>query len=224
MIVEAEPARRLGKPKARVVERIGRADEPRSISLISIAEHQIPFQFSPAALTQAKEAGPATLGKRTDLRQVPLVTIDGDDARDFDDAVFAEPDTDPKNEGGWRLLVAIADVAHYVRTGDALDKTARERGNSAYFPDRVVPMLPEELSNGWCSLKPNEDRPCMAVEIVIDAKGNKLRHRFMRGLMRSQARLTYEQVQEAQDGGRTISRARCWSRSSSRSTARSGRC
>ena len=200
VIVEAEPARRLGTPKARVVERIGRADEPRSISLISIAEHQIPFQFSPAALTQAKEAGPATPGKRTDLRQVPLVTIDGDDARDFDDAVFAEPDTDEKNQGGWRLLVAIADVAHYVRTGDALDKTARERGNSAYFPDRVVPMLPEELSNGWCSLKPNEDRPCMAVEIVIDAKGNKLRHRFLRGLMRSQARLTYEQVQEAQDG------------------------
>jgi ribonuclease R len=200
VIVEAEPARRLGTPKARVVERIGRADEPRSISLISIAEHQIPFQFSPAALAQAKEAGPATLGKRTDLRQVPLVTIDGDDARDFDDAVFAEPDTDPKNEGGWRLLVAIADVAHYVRPGDALDKTARERGNSAYFPDRVVPMLPEELSNGWCSLKPNEDRPCMAVEIIIDAKGSKLRHRFMRGLMRSQARLTYEQVQEAHDG------------------------
>jgi ribonuclease R len=200
VIVEAEPARRLGTPKARVVERIGRADEPRSISLISIAEHQIPFQFSPAALAQAKEAGPATLGKRTDLRPVPLVTIDGDDARDFDDAVFAEPDTDAKNEGGWRLLVAIADVAHYVRTGDALDKTARERGNSAYFPDRVVPMLPEELSNGWCSLKPNEDRPCMAVEIVIDAKGSKLRHRFMRALMRSQARLTYEQVQEAHDG------------------------
>ncbi|WP_119302245.1 ribonuclease R [Dongia deserti] len=200
VIVEAEPARRLGTPKARVVERIGRADEPRSISLISVAEHQIPFQFSPAALTQAKEAGPATLGKRTDLRDVPLVTIDGDDARDFDDAVFAEPDKDAKNLGGWRLVIAIADVAHYVRAGDALDKAARERGNSVYFPDRVVPMLPEELSNGWCSLKPNEDRPCMAVEIIIDANGNKLRHRFMRGLMRSQARLTYEQVQAAHDG------------------------
>jgi ribonuclease R len=200
VIVEAEPVRRLGTPKARVVERIGRADEPRSISLISVAEHQIPFQFSPAALNQAKEAGPATLGKRTDLRQVPLVTIDGDDARDFDDAVFAEPDSDEKNPGGWRLLVAIADVAHYVRHGDALDRTARERGNSVYFPDRVVPMLPEELSNGWCSLKPNEDRPCLAVEIIIDAKGDKLRHRFLRGLMRSQARLTYEQVQEAHDG------------------------
>jgi ribonuclease R len=200
VIVEAEPARRLGTPKARVVERIGRADEPRSISLISIAEHQIPFQFPPAALTQAKEAGPVTLGQRTDLRQVALVTIDGDDARDFDDAVFAEPDKDTKNPDGWRLLVAIADVAHYVRPDDALDRTARERGNSVYFPDRVVPMLPEELSNGWCSLKPNEDRPCMAVEIVIDASGNKLRHRFLRGLMRSQARLTYEQVQEAHDG------------------------
>ena len=200
VVIEAEPAKRLGSPRARVVERVGRADEPKSISLISIAEHNIPFQFSPAALTQAKEAGPATLGNRVDLRQVPLVTIDGDDARDFDDAVFAEPDTDAKNSGGWRLLVAIADVAHYVREGDALDKTARDRGNSVYFPDRVVPMLPEELSNGWCSLKPNEDRPCMAVEIVIDANGRKLRHRFQRGLMRSQARLTYEQVQEAHDG------------------------
>lgn len=200
VIVEAEPVRRLGTPKARVVERIGRAEEPRSISLISVAEHQIPFQFSPAALTQAREAGPTTLGKRTDLRHVPLVTIDGDDARDFDDAVFAEPDTESKNEGGWRLVVAIADVARYVRPGDALDKAARERGNSVYFPDRVVPMLPEELSNGWCSLKPNEDRPCMAVEIVIGPTGAKLRHRFMRGLMRSQARLTYEQVQEAHDG------------------------
>ncbi len=200
VIIEAEPVRRLGNPKARVIERVGRADEARSISLISIAEHQIPFQFPPAALKQAEEAGPATLGTRTDLRQVPLVTIDGDDARDFDDAVFATPDTDAKNPGGWRILVAIADVAHYVRDGDALDKTARERGNSVYFPDRVVPMLPEELSNGWCSLKPKEDRPCMAVEIILDAQGNKLRHHFMRGLMRSIARLTYEQVQEAADG------------------------
>ena len=200
VIVEAEPARRLGTPKARVVERVGRADEARSISLISIAEHQIPFQFPPAAITQAEAAGPATLGKRTDLRGVPLVTIDGDDARDFDDAVFAEADPDAKNPGGWRMLVAIADVAHYVRDGDALDKVARDRGNSVYFPDRVVPMLPEELSNGWCSLKPNEDRPCMAVEIVIDAAGNKLRHHFQRGLMRSAARLTYEQAQAAIDG------------------------
>jgi ribonuclease R len=168
--------------------------------LISIAAHGIPNEFPPAALTQAQEAGPATLGSRTDLRNIPLVTIDGEDARDFDDAVHAAPDADPKNPGGWKLLVAIADVAHYVRENDALDKSARERGNSVYFPDRVVPMLPEELSNGWCSLRPDEDRPVMAVEIVIDAEGRKKRHHFIRGLMRSAARLTYERAQAAMDG------------------------
>src|SRR5262249_11151713 len=130
----------------------------------------------------------------------PLVTIDGEDARDFDDAVHAEADTDPRNPGGWKLLIAIADVAYYVRPGDALDKSARDRGNSVYFPDRVVPLLPGELSNGWCSLKPDEDRPVMAVEIVIDAHGKKKAHRFLRGLMRSAARLTYERAQAAMDG------------------------
>ena len=197
VIIEAEPVRRLGSPKARVVERVGRADEARSISLISIAEHQIPFQFPPAALTQAAEAGPATLGSRTDLRQVPLVTIDGDDARDFDDAVFAEPDKDEKNPGGWRLIVAIADVAHYVRDGDALDRTARERGNSVYFPDRVVPMLPEELSNGLCSLNPQVDRLCMVCDMDISAAGKIQRYRFYPGVMHSKARLTYTEVAAA---------------------------
>ncbi len=200
VIIEAEPPRRLGTPRARVIERVGLAGEASSISLISIAEHHIPMEFAPAALAQARESGPANLGKRGDLRRVPLVTIDGEDARDFDDAVFAEPDPDPRNLGGWRLLVAIADVAHYVREGSPLDRAARERGNSVYFPDRVVPMLPEELSNGWCSLKPNEERPCLALELAIDAEGEKRRHRFMRALMRSSARLTYEQVQRAADG------------------------
>jgi ribonuclease R len=200
VVVEAEPARRLGQPRARVIERVGLAGEASSISLISVAEHSIPMEFSPAALAQAKASGPAPLGNRRDLRDMPLVTIDGADARDFDDAVFAEADSDPANPGGWRLVVAIADVAYYVPAGSALDKTARERGNSVYFPDRVVPMLPEELSNGWCSLKPNEDRPCMVVEIVVDAQGEKRRHRFTRALMRSCARLTYEQVQRAADG------------------------
>lgn len=195
-----DPARRLGTPRARIVERVGRLGEAKSISLISIVEHGIPLEFSAAALTEAAEAKGATLGDRTDLRLIPLVTIDGDDARDFDDAVHAKPDPNPDNPGGWILLVAIADVAHYVRSGDPLDKAARERGNSVYFPDRVVPMLPEELSNGWCSLKPLEDRPCLAVEMVIDAEGKKLHHRFMRGLMRSVARLTYERAQEAMDG------------------------
>jgi ribonuclease R len=197
---EVEPGRPMGTPRARIVERLGRTGEARSVSLISIAAHGIPAEFPRAAIEQAEAAGPATLGHRTDLRNVPLVTIDGEDARDFDDAVHAQADTDPKNPGGWKLLVAIADVAHYVRTGDPLDKSARERGNSVYFPDRVVPMLPEALSNGWCSLKPDEDRPVMAVEIVIDADGKKKRHHFLRGLMRSAARLTYERAQAAMDG------------------------
>ncbi|MDY0885602.1 ribonuclease R [Dongia soli] len=200
VIAHVDPARRLGTPRARIVERVGKLGEAKSISLISIVDHGIPLDFSPAALEQAANAKGAALGQRTDLRQVPLVTIDGDDARDFDDAVFASPDENPNNPGGWRLLVAIADVAHYVRPGDPLDKAARERGNSVYFPDRVVPMLPEELSNGSCSLKPQEERPCMAVEMTINAEGKKLGHRFMRGLMRSAARLTYDQVQRAVDG------------------------
>jgi ribonuclease R len=131
---------------------------------------------------------------REDLRAESLVTIDGEDARDFDDAVFAEPDGN-----GFRLIVAIADVAWYVRPGSALDRAARARGNSVYFPDRVVPMLPEALSNGWCSLLPKEDRGCLFVEMRIDKTGRKLSHRFGRGLMRSAARLTYEQVQHAID-------------------------
>jgi len=200
VVAMVEPARRMGTPRGRIIERVGRIGEAKSISLISIVEHGIPLNFSEAALDQAAAAQAATLGARTDLRDIPLVTIDGDDARDFDDAVHAKPDPHPQNPGGWILLVAIADVAHYVRTGDALDKTARERGNSVYFPDRVVPMLPEELSNGWCSLKPHEERPCMAVEMTINAEGKKLNHRFMRGLMRSAARLTYEQAQAAMDG------------------------
>src|SRR5581483_6062523 len=138
-------------------------------SLISIAAHGIPVDFPPAALAEANAAGPAPLGRRTDLRNIALVTIDGEDARDFDDAVFAEADPDPKNPGGWKLLIAIADVAHYVRAGDPLDKAARERGNSVYFPDRVVPMLPEELSNDLCSLRPHEDRACLAAHMRIDA-------------------------------------------------------
>jgi ribonuclease R len=148
----------------------------------------------------AAQAGPAPLGGRADLRAVPLVTIDGADARDFDDAVFAAPDEDSANRDGWHLIVAIADVAWYVRPGDALDRAALDRGNSIYFPDRVVPMLPEALSNGWCSLKPGEDRPCMAAHLWIDKTGRLVRHRFERALMRSAARLTYEEVQAAADG------------------------
>ncbi|MEK9671985.1 MAG: ribonuclease R [Rhodospirillaceae bacterium] len=194
------PGKDLGLRRAEVTERLGDMDDPKSISLISIYENELPFEFPQAALDQAKTAGPAPVGKRLDLRDLPLVTIDGADARDFDDAVFAEPDTDPKNPGGWRLIVAIADVAWYVRQGDALDRSAYERGNSVYFPDRIVPMLPHELSTGWCSLNPKEDRPCMVAEMWIDKDGGMKRHRFHRALMRSAARLTYAQVQAAKDG------------------------
>jgi len=200
VVAEAEPARRHGQPRARIIERIGLLGEARSVSMISIAEYRIPIHFPPAALMLAEAAHAAPQENRRDLRHIPLVTIDGEDARDFDDAVWAAPDEDPANPDGWRILVAIADVSYYVRSGDALDRAARERGNSVYFPDRVVPMLPEALSNGWCSLKPCEDRPVLAVEITLDAEGQKRRHHFMRGLMRSAARLTYTQAQAAIDG------------------------
>jgi ribonuclease R len=195
---------RFGPQKARVVENLGALKDPatasQNLSLIAIHEKELPHIFSDEALRLAARCEAAPLGNRVDLRQVPLVTIDGEDARDFDDAVWAELDTDPANPDGWHLLVAIADVAWYVREGDALDRGAYDRGNSVYFPDRVVPMLPEALSNGWCSLKPHEDRPCLVAEMWIDADGRPRRHRFLRALMRSAARLTYTQVQTARDG------------------------
>jgi len=194
------PGRLYGLRQVVVKERLGRMGAPKSVSLVAIHTNDIPFEFPADALTQAKKAGAATLEHRVDLRDVPLVTIDGEDARDFDDAVWAEPDPDPNNAGGWHCMVAIADVSWYVRPGDALDKEAFKRGNSVYFPDRVVPMLPEELSNGWCSLRPNEDRGCLAVRFWLDKDGNKLRHKFIRAMMRSAARLTYHQVQKARDG------------------------
>jgi len=192
-----------GLHAARVTERFGALDQPGAASLLAIAENDIPTDFPDAALQQAEAAAAASIGGRVDLRDVSLVTIDDDDARDFDDAVWAAPDPAAGNPGGWRLLVAIADVASYVRPGDALDLAAYERGNSVYFPDRVVPMLPEALSNGWCSLRPGEDRPCLAVEMRINAKGEKLDHRFQRAMMRSAARLTYRAVQDARDGLKT---------------------
>ncbi|HUZ73198.1 MAG TPA: ribonuclease R [Stellaceae bacterium] len=198
VLAAVSPARRLGPPEARIVERLGDSADPHSFSLIAIHSHGIPTAFPDAALALAARARPVALGSRTDLRAVPLVTIDGADARDFDDAVWAEPDAE--REGGWHAVVAIADVAWYVRPGDALDHAARERGNSAYFPDRVVPMLPEALSNELCSLRPGVDRACLAVHLWIDGAGRVGRHRFERGLMRSAARLTYEAVQEAIDG------------------------
>ena len=194
------PSRRMGLRQARVEERLGQIGSPKSLSLIAIHNHDIRTEFDPAALEQADGARVPGLGKRTDLRKVPLITIDPEDAKDFDDAVWAAPDDDPANAGGWKLMTAIADVAHYVRPGSALDREALLRGNSAYFPDRVVPMLPEALSAGVCSPRPDVVRACLAVHIRIDSDGNKIEHEFVRGLMRSAGRLTYRQAQDARDG------------------------
>ena len=199
VLAEVMPGPRpMGLRPVRVIERLGSANNPRAISLVAIHANGIPTEFSEGSLEQAKAAGAPTMAHRVDLRKIPLVTIDGEDARDFDDAVFAEADRD--HPGGWHVIVAIADVSWYVQPGDALDRDAFERGNSVYFPDRVVPMLPFELSNGWCSLKPDEDRGCLAVHMRIDADGNKRSDRFVRAMMRSAARLTYTQVQQAIDG------------------------
>ncbi|WP_394762482.1 ribonuclease R [Phenylobacterium sp.] len=191
---------RFGPKRGKLIEVIGREDEPRAASLLAIHAHGIPTGFSPAAEAEAEAAQPPTLAGREDLRQVPFITIDPADARDHDDAVYAEPDEDPKNPGGWIVWVAIADVAAYVRPNSALDETAREKANSVYFPDRVEPMLPEVLSNGLCSLREGENRACMAVRMVFGADGRKRGHRFVRGLMRSAAKLSYEQAQAAADG------------------------
>jgi ribonuclease R len=200
VVAEMLPARRLGLRQARIVARLGDGTSPGAISLIAIHSRNLPTEFAESAIKEAESATVPDLKGRKDLRDIPLVTIDGEDARDFDDAVWAAPDTDGKNEGGWHLLVAIADVSHYVRPGSALDREAHRRGNSVYFPDRVVPMLPEALSNGLCSLKPHEPRACLAYHLWIDANGRLVRHRIVRGLMRSAARLTYEQVQAAIEG------------------------
>ena len=191
---------RYGPKRGKLLEVIGREDEPRAASLLAIHAHGIPTGFSAAAEAEAATAQPPTLAGREDLRSVPFITIDPADARDHDDAVFAQPDDDPKNPGGWIVWVAIADVAAYVRSNSALDETAREKANSVYFPDRVEPMLPEVLSNGLCSLREGENRACMAVRMVFGADGRKRSHTFIRGLMRSAAKLSYEQAQAAADG------------------------
>jgi ribonuclease R len=205
VIAEVIPQSRAGKrvyglKHAKIIECLGDLSAPRAISLIAIHHHQIPIEFSPAALDEARAAKPVALGKRVDLRDIPLITIDPADARDHDDAIFAEPDESPDNKGGWHLIVAIADVAHYIRPGSALDIDARLRGNSCYFPDRVVPMLPEELSADLCSLKPGVERPVLAAHMWIDKTGRMLRHHFERAIMRSHANIAYGPAQLALEG------------------------
>jgi len=202
-LVVAQPVvseRRYGPKRGKILEMVGREDHPRAASLIAIHSHGIPTGFSAEAEAEAETAKPPTLAGREDLRDIPLITIDPPDARDHDDAVYAQKDDDPGNPEGWIVWVAIADVAAYVRSGTALDREAREKSNSVYFPDRVEPMLPERLSAGLCSLREGENRACLAVRMVFDREGRKRNHRFVRGLMRSAAKLSYEQAQAAVDG------------------------
>ncbi len=199
--VEVLRGGRLGLPNARVQERIGSLGSEKAVSLIAIHAHKIPNVFRPDTLGEADSARPATMVGREDWRELPLVTIDPPDAKDHDDAVFAEADPNPDNAGGFVITVAIADVAAYVRSGSALDREALERGNSVYFPDRVVPMLPERISNDLCSLRAGEDRPALALRMTVDAAGRKLGHSLHRIIMRSRAKLAYAQAQAAVDGG-----------------------
>ncbi|MEM7492616.1 MAG: ribonuclease R [Pseudomonadota bacterium] len=191
------PQKAYGPMRGRVTEIIGRQEDPRAASLLAIAAHDIPTAFPDNVLKQAQDAIPAD-APRENLRNVPLITIDPADARDHDDAVFAEA-----LEDGWRIIVAIADVAAYVTNDSPLDTEALKRGNSTYFPDRVVPMLPFELSADQCSLKEGQDRMCLAVSMEFDRSGTKRSHRFMRGVMRSAGALSYEEAQQAIDGNPT---------------------
>ncbi|KKB83804.1 ribonuclease R [Devosia limi DSM 17137] len=198
--VEVKLSGRLMIPRARVTAVIGNPESEGAISLIAIHNLEIPFRFPAAVIREAEEAKEATLKGREDWRDIPLITIDPFDAKDHDDAVYAEPDTDEKNHGGHIVYVAIADVAAYIRPGTALDREAYLRGNSVYFPDRVVPMLPERISNDLCSLKEGVPRAALAVRMVFDAGGHKQSHSFHRVLMRSAAKLSYQQAQTAIDG------------------------
>ena len=205
-LVEAEqagPRARLGLPSARILLRLGDASAPKAVSLIAIHEHGIPDTFPEDVMAEADQRKPAALGTREDLRDLPLVTIDPADARDHDDAVYAHADDAPDNPGGHVVWVAIADVAHYVPPGSRLDREARKRGNSSYFPDRVVPMLPDRLSADLCSLHEGVPRPAIAVRMRLNADGDKIDHRFARAMIRSAASLTYGEVQAAMDGEAT---------------------
>lgn len=201
-LVEVEPARasRYGLPRAKVLAVLGSLSSEKAVSMIAIHAHDIPHIFPADVIAEAEAVKPATLDHREDWRDLPLVTIDPADAKDHDDAVFATPDTDEKNPGGVVITVAIADVAAYVRYGTPLDREALRRGNSVYFPDRVVPMLPERISNDLCSLREGEDRPAIAVRMTFSSEGRKLKHSFHRVMMKSAAKLAYPQAQAAIDG------------------------
>ena len=199
-LVLAEKTGRPPRITARVTQVLGDPFAPRSFSMIAIHKLGIPVEFAPEAIAEAAEVARQPLGDtREDLRHLPIVAIDPEDARDHDDAVWATPDDDPDNAGGWRAIVAIADVSFYVRPGTAIDKEARRRGNSVYFPDRVVPMLPELLSADVCSLKAGEDRAALACHLQISKGGALKSWRFTRAVVRLAANLAYEEAQAMVD-------------------------
>ena len=198
VVVElTEPPALFGQPVGRVKEVLGEIDDPGMEIEIAVRKYSVPHEFSAGCIEQAKGLPDKVLAKdrkdRIDLRDVPLVTIDGEDARDFDDAVYCEPAKVGRGKG-WRLLVAIADVSHYVQTGSDIDIDAYDRATSVYFPRRVIPMLPEKLSNGLCSLNPDVDRLCMVCDMLVNAKGDVHAYQFYPAVMHSHARFTYTEV------------------------------
>ncbi|RYD54123.1 MAG: ribonuclease R [Sphingomonadales bacterium] len=202
-LVLAEKAGRPPRIFARVTERLGDPFQPRSFSLIAIHKHGIPNAFSGELLAEAEQVSRLDLDRREDLRDLPIVAIDPADARDHDDAVWAAPDDDPANEGGWKAVVAIADVSFYVRPGSELDREARKRGNSVYFPDRVVPMLPEILSAEVCSLKEGEDRAALACHLQVGKNGELKSWRFTRAVVSIASNIAYDDAQTIIDGLKT---------------------
>ena len=198
VVVElTEPPALFGQPVGRVMEVLGEIDDPGMEIEIAVRKYSVPHEFSAGCIDQAKGLPDKVLAKdrkdRVDLRDVPLVTIDGEDARDFDDAVYCEPAKVGRGKG-WRLLVAIADVSHYVQTGSPIDIDAYDRATSVYFPRRVIPMLPEKLSNGLCSLNPDVDRLCMVCDMLVTASGDVHAYQFYPAVMHSHARFTYTEV------------------------------
>ncbi|PZU82707.1 MAG: ribonuclease R [Shinella sp.] len=201
-LVEVEVLRsgRFGLTRARVLSVVGSVASEKAISMIAIHAHGIPYIFPQSVIAEAEAAKPATMSHREDWRDLPLITIDPADAKDHDDAVYAELDPSPDNPGGVIVTVAIADVSWYVRPKSALDREAVKRGNSVYFPDRVVPMLPERISNDLCSLREGVDRPALAARMIFSKEGRKAGHTFHRIMMKSAAKLSYQQAQAAIDG------------------------
>ncbi|MAF27892.1 MAG: ribonuclease R [Croceicoccus sp.] len=217
-LVLAEPAGKSPRSGVKVTEVLGDPLAPKSFSLIAIHKYEIPHVFTNEVLDEAETSArlPLSRDEREDLTGLPIVAIDPADARDHDDAIWAEPDDNPDNEGGWKALVAIADVSFYVRPGMKIDREARKRGNSVYFPDRVVPMLPEVLSADVCSLGEGEDRAAMACHLTIDADGRVRNFRFTRAIVRIHEVIAYEDAQERIDDGDAPEHLKnlwgCWKR------------